>query len=209
MLKELSTYSSLRIKQCFELGEIFGFETRNKYSIETDSGSTIGFVAEQQKGILGFLFRQFLGHWRRFNLVFFNANRQPAFSATHPFRWFFQRLELKTEPEGIFLGALQQRFSILHKRFDVEGPHGEILLTMNSPLWRIWTFPFLRSGREVARIEKKWSGILTEIFTDKDQFRVLYLAEDLTTEERALILVAGVFVDLQYFEVKARTKSDS
>jgi len=159
------------MRQKFEIAELVGFETRNKYVIETEQGAVIGFAAEQQKGILGFLFRQFLGHWRTFEITFFDQERQPVLVARHPFRWWFQRLEVRT-PEGEYLGALQQRFAILTKKFDVEGPLRECLMAVRSPIWKIWTFPFIQNGQEVALIQKKWSGLLTEMMTDKDRFRV-------------------------------------
>ena len=63
---------------------------------------------------------------------------------------------------------------------------------------------FEREGRELARVEKKWSGMLTEAFTDADRFRVAFDAPELSPDERALVLSAGIFIDLQYFERKAR-----
>jgi hypothetical protein len=194
----------LQVQQRRELAELFGFETRNKYSIETERGELLAYAAEQQRGILGFLLRQFLGHWRRFEIHFFDRNRRPLFRAVHPFRWIFARLEVVT-PEGERLGALQQRFSILSKRFDVEGPLGEVFLQVRSPVWRIWTFPFTAGdGRERAVIEKRWSGLLREAFTDGDRFRIRLVDSELTPEERALLLAAGIFIDLRYFEAKAR-----
>jgi hypothetical protein len=68
---------------------------------------------------------------------------------------------------------------------------------------RPWTFAFERHGAEVARIEKKWAGLLTEAFIDADRFRILLPRPDLEIDERLLILAAAVFVDLQYFEAKA------
>jgi hypothetical protein len=75
-------------------------------------------------------------------------------------------------------------------------------MTVSSPLWRIWTFPFLRGGRQVGVIEKKWSGFLTESMTDRDRFMVRFTPE-LSDQERALLVAAGIFVDLLYFEHKA------
>ncbi len=65
----------------------------------------------------------------------------------------------------------------------------------------MWTFPFVRGGSEAACIRKKWSGSLTEIFTDADNFQI-----DLggtSPSERVLILSACVYVDLMYFENKS------
>jgi uncharacterized protein YxjI len=160
------------------------------------------FAAEQGKGGLAFLSRMFLGHWRTFEIHFFDTARQLVMKAVHPFRFLFQRLEVGGA-DGRPLGAIQQRFAFLSKRFDVEDASGRVLMTVSSPLWRPWTFAFLREGREVGRIEKKWSGLLQEAFLDGDRFRVLYSAPELGLVERSLILASGIFIDLQYFERKA------
>jgi hypothetical protein len=86
----------------------------------------------------------------------------------------------------------------------VTDPSGRLLLRVSSPLWRPWTFVFKRDTRELARVEKKWSGMLQEAFTDADRFRVAFESPELNLDERALVLAAGIFIDLQYFERKAR-----
>ena len=45
-------------------------------------------------------------------------------------------------------------------------------MEVSSPFWRLWTFPFAARGAEVASVQKKWSGLLAEAFTDKDNFAV-------------------------------------
>ncbi|HLV67868.1 MAG TPA: phospholipid scramblase-related protein [Polyangiaceae bacterium] len=201
VLAVLSRSTELHVIQRKELVELLGFESRNKYSIQLD-GSELLFAAEQGKGGLAFLARMFLGHFRRFEIHFFDAARRMVMRAVHPFRWFFQRLEVELG-DGRVLGAVQQRFALLSKRFDVEDAQGNVLLRVSSPIWRPWTFVFLRNEAEVARVEKKWSGLLGEAFTDADRFRVLFSAYDLRPDERALVLAAALFIDLQYFERKA------
>ncbi len=199
-LVSIERANELFVVQRRELAELFGFETRNKYSIELGD-TQLAFAAEQGKGGLAFLARQFFGHWRRFEVAFFDSLRSPLMRATQPFRWFFQRLEVALE-SGRPLGALQQRFGLLHKRFDVLDPSGRVSMQVASPFWRPWTFSFQRDGREVARIEKKWSGLLREAFTDSDRFRIAFI-EPLGLDDRLLLLAAAIFVDLRYFEHKA------
>jgi uncharacterized protein YxjI len=198
----LKTAKQIVVRQKREMAEFFGFETRNKYSIETPEGTQLFYAAEQQKGMLGFLLRQWLGHWRRFEVQIFDAERRPYLTARHPFRFYFQRLEV-TDADGTAVGAIQQRFSILSKKFDVENAFGQVQMTVNSPLFRIWTFPFMRNGVEAARIEKKWGGILKESFLDADSFLITFGQPDMPLEERKLIMAASIFVDLQYFEDKS------
>lgn len=189
------------IRQRKELAELLGFETRNKYSIEA-AGVEFGFAAEQGKGGLAFLSRMFLGHWRRFEIHFFDNERQLVMRAVHPFRFLFQRLEV-VAADGRPLGAVQQRFGILSKRFDVEDVSGRVLMKVASPLWRPWTFAFERDGRQVARVEKKWAGLLKEALMDAESFRVLFCGAELDVAQRSLILASAIFIDLQYFEQKA------
>ena len=202
MLAILQRSSELMIVQKRELAELFGIETRNKYSIEVN-GAPFAFAAEQGKGGLAFFARMFFGHWRTFEIHFFDNARQLALRVVHPFRFFFQRLEV-SDALGRQLGTIQQRFAFFFKRFDVSDPSGRVLLTVSSPIWRPWTFIFKREARELARVEKKWSGMLQEAFTDADRFRVAFEAPELNLDERSLILAAGIFIDLQYFERKAQ-----
>lgn len=202
LVTELMNASLLRIQQRKELGELFGFETRNKYEIGDSSGQPIGFAAEQAKGLMGSIGRQFLGHWRTFDVMIFDVNRAPVLRAHHPFRWIFQRLEL-FDSRGKLVGSVQQRFAILSKRFAVMDSNGGVLCEVNSPLWRPWTFAFERKGRPVGCVRKKWSGLIKESIMDADNFEVEFTAGT-ALGLRALILAAAFLIDLVYFEKKAR-----
>jgi uncharacterized protein YxjI len=203
LAEEIVKRQALIIEQRHELAELIGFETRNKYVVTAEGGGMVAYAAEQQKGWSGILLRQFVGHWRTFDVSFYEPNREPALVAHHPFRWFFQRLEVATA-DGRNIGALQQRFALFSKRFDVADATGTVRMTVSSPLWRVWTFPFKKGSKPVAVVAKKWSGLLAEGFTDKDRFRVEYQDPRLTADERLLVLAAAVFIDLQYFERKAK-----
>lgn len=199
---DLSSHKNLVVRQTFEVAEWFGFETRNKYEILDENKIPVAFAAEQQKGFFGWLLRQFLGHWRSFDVHIFNNQRQVVMHAHHPFRFIFQRLEIK-DAQGRFLGSIQQRFSILSKRFDVQNARGMTVMEVASPIWRIWTFEFFHGNKLVAAIRKKWSGLFSEMFTDRDNFLVEFSDPTLSNEEKQLVLAAAIFVDLKYFEDKA------
>lgn len=202
-IENLQNQDTLFISQKYEMAELIGFETRNKYQIKDQNGMTIGFAAEQQKGLLSFVVRQFLGHWRSFEIYIFDNNRQTALRCVHPFRFYFNRFEIYND-KGQRLGSLERRFSIFNRRFDVLGPNDNLIFEMISPLFRIWIFKFILRDKEVARIEKKWAGILGEAFTDKDNFKLSIHDKNITSPIRALLLAASLFVDLMYFEVKAK-----
>ncbi len=198
----LSSHQELYVQQVRELAELFGFETRNKYQVLDQNKQPLVFAAEQQKGLFGFLFRQFLGHWRKFDIHFMTPDRRVLFVAHHPFRFFFQRVEVR-DSQGRFMGAIQMRFAIFTKRFDVHNERGQTIMEVASPLLKFWTFSFRRQNREVALVQKKWSGLFSEVFTDKDMFKIEYKDQSLSAPDRLLVLAASIFVDLLYFERKA------
>ena len=72
LVEQIQSSKALIVRQRFEAAELFGYETRNKYDIQTETGQAVGFAAEQHKGFLNFIFRQFFGHWRTFDIFFFD-----------------------------------------------------------------------------------------------------------------------------------------
>jgi uncharacterized protein YxjI len=198
----LAVLSQVFVQQRREPWEwIAGLETRNRYAVVDEHGAPVAWAAEQHKSALGFLSRQVLGHWRRFEIHVFDPARTLALRIVHPFRWFLRRLEV-TAPDGRRLGAVQQRFSLLTKSFDVEDARGRPVLRVRSGVLRFWRFDFERNGRAVARVEKKWAGLLSEAFTDRDVFRLSF-DPAVPPDERLVLLAAALFVDLRYFERKA------
>ena len=202
MINIISDHKKLFVKQTFELAEIFNFETRNKYRILNESGRDVAYAAEQQKGVFSFILRQFLGHWRSFEIHFFTPTREKFLVAKHPFRFYFTRLDVY-DLEGNYVGGIERRFSFFSKKFQVQMAEDDSTMEVSSPFWRIWTFPFKKRGQQVAVISKKWTGFGFEIFTDKDTFMVDYSHSDLTEGEKAVILAASIYIDLMFFEAKA------
>jgi hypothetical protein len=204
MLTDYLLHSNKKIilRQKRELVELFGFETRNKYSIEDESGNEIGFAAEQGKGIFGWIGRQILGHWRPFQIHIFNLQKKMIYIAHHPFRVFFQRLDIN-DAAGNRIGSLQQKFAIIYKKFHMLDSSGNVLLEMSAPRWRIWTFPIKKNDIQVALILKKWSGLFKEVLTDTDNFSIDFQSPNLTAQEKELIFISGLFIDIIYFENKA------
>ena len=190
----------LKICQRKKLAELFGYESRNKYEITMLDGEVFGFATEDGKrGLSSIFLRQILGHWRSFGVQFYDSKREPSFYAFHPFRWFFHRLEVR-ESSGRIIGALQKRFSIFTKKFDLEDERGKVVLRVSSPLWRIWTFEFQTlSGKVVATIKKKWSGLLKEVFLDADNFELHFNDPNLSEDCKRILMAAAIFVDLIVF----------
>lgn len=190
---------SFRLEQEVELIEAFlDVETENRYRVVTPVGK--GHAAEVTKGLFTYFIRNLLGSRRPLELEVTDTVGKKALRVWRPFFWFFSTVHVEST-DGVKLGEVRQRFALLSSRYDLVDATGRAFARIARPPWKIWKFPICDDeGREVGSIEKKWSGLLKELFTDADSFEVDLGSAPWTPEQRAVFLAAGLLVDLDWFE---------
>jgi hypothetical protein len=190
------------VRQVKEWGEILvGFEAKNRFELLDASGQMIGRAAEEGDGLGAMFLRNIFGRCRAAKIHLYDRENRELGRGVKPFRWFFHRMEVFEGERK--LGAVQRRWSWLDRRFTLEDAQGNELLTIRSPLFRIWTFKLLLRDVEVGRISKEWGGALRELFTDADTFGVEFTDASLPLEIRKLLLVATFLIDFTCFENNA------
>lgn len=192
-------HEQLLIQQVKEWGEIItNFETRNKYQILSPSGSELGYMAEQGRGLGAFFARTFLRTHRPMKVTVWSADRAELLNLERPFFWFFSDL-LVRDSSGKILGHVYRKFGILYKKYDLCNDQGKIFARIESPIWRLWTF-FIKdhTEREIGTISKNWGGLLKEIFTDADKFQVSFKGRSWL--EKAIIFSAAISIDMDFFD---------
>ena len=108
-------------------------------------------------------------------------------------------------PEGP-VGSVQRLWPPgLTRRYRIRAAAGGELL-VDGAITRPWTFPVRSGGREVALIQKKWSGVGREMFTDADTFRVQFLDSSLGPVQRRLVVIAALAIDYDLFESGPRDR---
>lgn len=191
----LKPLRALFIRQQREMIEVLtGLETANRYTIEDENAQPMLFAAEQSS----FLARWFLKSSRPMKLHVVDAHGNHHLEARRPFRFFFHELQIH-DAQGMLLGTVKRRFTVLRRRFSVTDASGAELFEILGPILHPWTFRVLRDGEEIGAIRKKWSGLLKEAFTDADHFGVEW-DEHLTPQHKAILLAAVFLVDIMYFE---------
>jgi len=196
-VERLESVGALLVKQKKEWGEILsGFETKNKYSISDVEGKPLLFAAEESS----FLVRMFLKAARPLTLHVLTPEGKPLLQFYRPFRWFLSEMHIK-DVTGAQIGWIKQKFSILSKQFLIYDTSGNEIFKIHGPLLHPWTFHIMENEREAGKIQKKWSGIGKEMFTDADNFNIIF-PPDIGTSYKAILLGALFLVDLLYFEKK-------
>jgi len=117
------------------------------------------------------------------------------------------KMELRSY-DGKKIGEINQKFSFFARKFILSHDGKSEDLKMESPFWKPWRFSFYRKNNEVAVLEKKFTGLFNEIFTDKDNFILSFHEHNLTLEERLLILSTALLIDITSFEGNAAIRMD-
>ena len=195
-MEELSFANTLVVSQKKEWGEILtAFEAKNRYVVRTEHGNEL-YHATEEGGSL--LLRWFLKGFRPFTIVLRTPDGRPVFRLERPFRFYFQKLEVR-EDGGKLLGTVELQFSLLHRIFRVSDGNGSEICQLYGPILHPWTFQIRQNGREVGKITKKWSGLLKEGFTDADNFAAV-LPPGMTVQAKGVLLGSVFLIDFAYFE---------
>lgn len=142
--------------------------------------------------------RQSSNGWKKHPLVYRNGNDSPFLRATHPVRWFLDRVELNTT-DGKFIGAIQARFKPFYRAFDIENDKGKILLSVSTSLFSPWTYIFRNNQRDFAILKKEWKGLLKETLTSEDSFKLNIVRPGLDNTAKLLVVASAIYIDLKYF----------
>ena len=194
----VSGHDRVLIHQTKEWGEILlGFESKNRFELKAENGERLGYAAEEAAGIGQWFLRNLLGACRKATVHVYDNPGQRVGRGEKPFRWFFHRMEVFDGEQRV--GAVQRKWSWLHRVFAIENAAGEEVMELKSPLFHPWTFTLMFQGTQAGVIRKKWGGLLKEWFTDADTFG-LEVAPHIPVEVRKLLLIATFLVDFTCFE---------
>ncbi|KAL9656663.1 hypothetical protein ABK040_002934 [Willaertia magna] len=186
----------LKVKQRIEPFEVLtGIETENKYDVKFDNG--IEAVAMEESDCM---VRQFCGGSRPFKMhVVLKSNKQEIITLDRPFKFFFHEVNVIDTTTGKHLGKIKLRCSICSREMDVFDENGNKIFDIISPFCSCWTFYIEKNGERVGSIQKKFSGIVKELFTDADNFGVEFPV-NATPMEKAILFGATFLIDFLYFE---------
>lgn len=170
------------------------FEMRNQYGLFDTTGQRIGAIEQVEQSPLQFLVRLFsdLDVMLPTTLAIEDEAGNHVLRMHKPwFRWQVQ----VSRGDGTDLGTVTKRVRLGKARFTIAGPDGNEIGEVQAENWRAKDFAIRDAGGgEVARVTKKWRGLVTEAFTDADTYVV-----DLGASPeplRSLALAAALAVDV-------------
>ena len=148
------------------------FELNNEYAIRDANGTRVGALAQVRQSPLAVITRIF-SDWDvalPVTLELRDAGGAALVELHKP--WFRMRIGVRRS-DGVELGSIAKRVRLGKARFTLRDPAGQDIGEVRAQNWRAKDFTVVdTSGTELARVTKKWRGLLTEAFTDADTYVV-------------------------------------
>ena len=171
-------------------------ELSNEFHIKDEEGTDVGLIRQEGQSklkkaarLLG-QFDQFMTH----TLAVFENDGTRVVELTRPRKFVKSKLVLK-DGTGRDLGEIVQKNVFGKIRFDFVGPGGENLGQIRAENWRAWNFSIVdHTEKEVARITKKWAGLLRATFTTADNY-LLEIDDSVKGDMRLFVLASAAGVD--------------
>lgn len=197
-MRRLESVGGLAVSQKKEWGEILtGFEGTNKYVVSDERGTELFYAVEEPGSVLA---RLFLKAYRPFAIDVVDRDGEKLLRIERPFRFYYHTAQI-FDGSGRLIGTLERHFSVLRRLYSVLSANGSKLFDLFGPLLHPWTFEIQENGAQRGMIQKKWSGLAKEAFTDADNFGVTF-PRDWPVERKTLALGAVFLIDFVHFEDK-------
>lgn len=169
-------------------------EMRNQYGLFSVEGEAIGRVEQIEQSPFQVLTRFFTD----LDVVLPTTLAVEQSTGDHVLRlhkpWFRWAVEIQ-RPDGTRLGTVTKQIRLGKARFSLDAPDGTELGMVQAENWRAKDFSIVDiQGQEVARVTKKWRGMVTEAFTDADTYLVDLMVS--TEPMRSLALATALSIDL-------------
>ncbi|ODM95112.1 Phospholipid scramblase 2 [Orchesella cincta] len=209
-LAYLAPLGMIIVKQQHELAELIcGCECQNSYLIKDQFGRDI-FQAKEDSCCMT---RQCCGPDRCFEMTIKNFQGAEVIHLQRPLRCrsclfccCLQKINVFSPP-GNLIGSVKQTCTLCKPNFNVRNEMGEVVFKIKGPCCTssccgndVSFNLFTPDGdTQVGRIAKTWGGILSEAFTDADNFGITFPV-DLDVRMKATLIGACMLIDYMFFE---------
>lgn len=170
-------------------------EIVNEYAIFDADGTQIGAVRQVGQGKARKVLRALtsVDQFLTTKLEVVDTNDAVVLQLTRPAKVFKSKV-IVSDGSGKEIGTIVQQNMVGKIKFSLEAGD-RTLGSINAENWRAWDFNIQDAqGREVARIKKKWEGIVKNVFTTADNY-VVNIPKPLDEPLRSLVVAAALSVD--------------
>ncbi|ODQ54086.1 Scramblase, partial [Saitoella complicata NRRL Y-17804] len=213
---------ALVVERQIEMMNVFlGFEQANKYVLMDPAGQHVGYMAEEDLGMMGTLQRQAFRTHRAFKAHVLDREGREVLTIQRPFSYINSKIKVFTDPglsDSTLIGESQQHWHLTRRKYNLfhnrSGTMEQFAL-INEPMLS-WDFSLVdESGGLVGSVNRNFAGFARELFTDTGNYVLRMDASShqttsggalvpvnengLTLDQRAVMLATAVSIDFDYF----------
>ena len=117
--------------------------------------------------------------------------------------WTFWMSKIKIlDGNGVQIGGIRQKLKLFKPLFHILDQYDAPIAQIKGD-WKAWNFNIAdQSEKELGAINKKWAGVMKEVFTTADKYRVI-ISKDCPEDLNRIAIVAGaITIDMVLKESK-------
>lgn len=163
----------------------------NRYTLSDENGCLLGQIRES-RSVWRFIVQR---SFAPFTLTCFDAEDRPV--ATMRKGWALLRPRYSiVDADGKLIASIRSRITLIRPKADIFYPDGRLMGSMEGD-WVAWNF-FVTApdGKVLAQINKRFNGLVKEIFTTADKYVVAIPDEVCDPDQRMAILFTACAIDM-------------
>lgn len=173
----------------------------NEYKIFNNQAQQVGFVKQKlsiKHKILQLLINKAM---MPFVLDITDSDGKVLLSIKRGWTFWMSKIQI-IDSNGNILGFINQKFKFFKPTFKIINTMGMQVAEITGD-WKAWNFDIKNNnGISIGLINKKWAGVMKEIFTTADKYFVSIKPEYAEDSNKVIILATAITIDMVLKESK-------
>ncbi|GEM55636.1 scramblase [Flavobacterium branchiophilum] len=177
------------------------FKFENSYKIYNEHGDQIGII--KQKLSFGQKMLQLIINkaMMPFELEITDNQGQIVASISRGWTFWMSKIMIKNQ-QGNEIGMIKQKFKLFKPKFMITDLQDTLIAEISGD-WKAWEFNITDPNNEnIGSISKKWNGMVKELFTSADKYKVEINPNLNHLDHKVAIIASAITIDMVLKERK-------
>lgn len=192
---------SLLIPNFFESNDYFidekvnYFKFGNTYKVYNNEGEQVGIINQKVTAWHKFLRLLLNKAIFPFTLEVHNIDNDLLVTISRGWTFWMSKITI-TDANQNEIGSIKQKFKFLKPTFKISNAVGEEIAKITGD-WKAWDFKIVNpNDKQIGTINKKWGGVVKELFTRADKYHVYIDPEYAEDTNKIAIVSCAITIDM-------------
>jgi hypothetical protein len=142
----------------------------NRYALYGPTGESAGFIVEEGSSIMNMVKRQLFRTRRPFSALVLDAAGAPVLRVSRPFYWLNSHITVTDLESDTEIGEVHSDWHLWRRRFDLFEDRTQFA-RVDGGFLAVDFIAQDEAGVPLSVVQKNWTGLASEIFTDARRVR--------------------------------------